>query len=534
MKFKEFRTIQLTSAPELGDNPPENTVYEWFVDGGSGTLVLYYRYSDGTESAVIGGGQTGATGATGIGADGADGATGATGPLGASGATGPSGGPVGATGATGYIGATGSTGIGADGATGATGPLGASGATGPSGGPIGATGATGYIGATGATGPSGGPTGSTGATGIAGSTGVSGYTGATGIRGATGATGIHGASGIRGASGATGPTASASYGTNVIINGGFDFYQRGVISSWNQVYDDDYCFDRWVALCSGTYLQSTRTGTASPFRCKLKNPTTSQRVGILQIVEGANSVPLRSKTITLQAYLNANVTTDIHYAILEWTGAINVVTSDVVKNWNSTNYTAGNFFLDTGINVVMVGSTASGHIISDTATLSGSFNNLIIFFWTTSPIATNTEIYVSDVDCHTGDARDWDPRPIGEELSLCQRYYEKSYDTDVAPGTVIIAGVMNSGIMTNYLPYAPSVRFKVTKRISVPSVLYSDHTANKSGYVSEYNYGSNWVADRKSAVQLPNVNGFYVSSSSPGTYTVNNQIRFHWINDVEL
>jgi hypothetical protein len=32
-------------------------------------------------------------------------------------------------------------------------------------------------------------------------------------------------------------------------------------------------------------------------------------------------------------------------------------------------------------------------------------------------------------------------RPFSEELALCQRYYEKSYNVDVDPGTVTEAGV---------------------------------------------------------------------------------------------
>jgi hypothetical protein len=151
MKFKEFRTIQLTVPPIFGDNPPENTVYEWFTNVGTSAQTLNYRYSDGVERVVAGGVSNGATGATGI-----------------TGASGVSSGTIGATGSTGPIGLS------------VIGATGAAGSTGPSGGPTGATGPTGPNGSGGAT----GATGPTGATGV----GLTGATGPTGATGATGAT----------------------------------------------------------------------------------------------------------------------------------------------------------------------------------------------------------------------------------------------------------------------------------------------------------------------------------------------------------
>lgn len=140
MKFKDLRIIELTSPPALGDNPPENTVYEWFVEIGLGALALHFRYPDGAERVVVGSltGATGATGATGV--PGVPGGPGATGIQGTPGAPGSGG-------ATGSIGPSGASGIGATGLPGATGLSGASG--------IGATGSMGVGGATGATGPSG-------------------------------------------------------------------------------------------------------------------------------------------------------------------------------------------------------------------------------------------------------------------------------------------------------------------------------------------------------------------------------------------
>lgn len=129
--FHQRRTIQCTTPPAVGDNPPENTVYEWFAEDTdiSEAMYLVYRFPDGSERIVGGEGVQGPPGPPG-GPPGPQGASGPAGYSGATGATGPAG-PVGATGATGAIGATGATGpVGATGPLGNPGPIGSTGPTG--------------------------------------------------------------------------------------------------------------------------------------------------------------------------------------------------------------------------------------------------------------------------------------------------------------------------------------------------------------------------------------------------------------------
>ena len=771
MQFKELRVIQLTSSPDFGDNPPENTVYGWFEDGGSGTQILHYRYPDGTERLVYGGGHDGATGSTGIigytgatgagltgatgatgpsdgppgpqGSTGATGLTGSTGPIGATGlgatgltgtgasgatgigATGPTG-DFGATGAQGCTGATGSTGIqgasgytgatGTGGATGSTGPTGATGATGQTGatgnygatgstGPIGLIGSTGLTGATGigATGPSGGPVGATGSTGafgatgpgggnpgatgtpgstgatgigVAGATGIgaSGATGYTGVSGATGSTGIQGSSGsigatgstgigitgasgasgaigatgltgstgagvsgATGASGATGPigyvgatgmgasgaTGAAGQGAtglvgatgagvggatgstgiagstgivglngstgiigysgstgpigstgptgatgvavaltsgeNVIINGAFDFYQRNnnINNNWQVVADDVYCFDRWIALSQYSQTACFRcnnvTGNSAqpgPFWGIIgSNYAGSQRAGMAQIVEGANSFPLRGNSVTLQAtmYSGASTGYTAHCAILEWTGVADVVTSDIVRDWASTTYTANNFFLSSGLNVLAVADIPalltpySPTSITLTGTVSGACNNLIVFFWTDGMLQ-NAQLWLTNVDCHIGNARVFSPRPVAQELALCQRYYEKSYHVDQMPGTTgsnayNIGAAEQGAAYTTWQLTTGAISFKATKRTVPGMMIYSPYSGATWRY-GEYNTGGTWQADRQA--QIPA--GYNVGTSDKGYYTLagaavlvaGRWYRWHWTADAEL
>ena len=512
MKFKEFRTIQLTSPPILGDNPPENTVYQWFTVGGSSTVVINCRFSDGTEKTVAGGDVT-------------IGATGATGPIGA---TGPTGGLTGATGSTGPIGPLGDTGASGIGATGPAGSFGASGATGPSGGLTGATGSTGVAGASGASGATG--------VGVNGATGTSGPIGPIGLTGATGV-------GVVGSTGATGPS-GALVGDNVIINGGFDFFQRNnntVLTNYASA-DDTYCFDRWISLTQSNAISTYRWNpiTATPAQpgpfCGLlaQSNVTAQRMGLLQIVEGVNSFPLRGQAVTLQARVS-NSSGNLHYAILEWTGVADTVTSDVVQDWTSTTYTSNNFFLSSNLVVAatgyITGSTWQDIVLS--ATVSTACSNLIVFFWTESPVPQNGTVALMNVDCHLGAQRLFNPRPTATELLLCQRYYEKSYEIDVKPGTAqsrrgaIGSQARDGSWLWNFMSY-----YAVRKRVFVNPVLYSPYTGviSKAG---AYSTAQIFIADRNVQVIESSTTKYSISGTGD-IDSVNDVIWHHFTAECEL
>jgi hypothetical protein len=527
MKFKELRVIQLSNPPESEfDNPPDNTVYEWFVTSGS-TVSVHCRFQDGSEGVFSG----------------TQGTTGPTGRAGASGATGPSGGPTGATGATGIRGATGPSG-GLTGATGATGTQGASGLTGSTG----TNGATGFSGASGAS----GATGVQGASGI-GATGL-GASGLDGVNGATGSTGYIGATGVigvTGAIGATGPIGldSGSIGGNVIINGGFDFFQRNNNTGTRPFTsaDDSYCLDRWISLTQSNPIQTMRwnpdTGTSSlpgPFGgMMIQSNTTAQRMGLLQIVEGFNSFSLRNQIVTLQASITNTSTSNMRYAILEWTGVADAVTSDIVKDWTSFVYAANNFFLSSNITVAGVGYVAPGTNVPVVlkSAISSSCNNLIVFFWTESPVVQGMEITIFNADCHIGGSCVRSPRPTAEELALCQRYYEKSYDLDVKPGTSTSIGaefsqIFNGSSGTTNILSCPTMTYKTTKRIATKPTIYSiDGVVN---CFAEVNTSMTWIGDRSatgtdySGQRASQING------ASGVLTVGNLARWHWTVDAEL
>jgi hypothetical protein len=114
---------------------------------------------------------------------------------------------------------------------------------------------------------------------------------------------------------------------------------------------------------------------------------------------------------------------------------------------------------------------------------------------------------------------------------LCQRYYEKSYNFDVKPGTNDTSGSEFSQIFTGSVLSCPTMTYKVTKRVAIKPTIYSaDGAINNFG---EYDTSMAWVANRlASGIDYSGQNMSQVYSN--GTFTIGNISRWHWTVDAEL
>lgn len=225
---------------------------------------------------------------------------------------------------------------------------------------------------------------------------------------------------------------------NVLINGGMQISQRNGTSGTTTA-DDAYCVDRWYALTETGTITTTQQSlgeNGTPYHVRLTQAQASaQRMGLAQIVEAANSYPLRGSAVTLSARVRISNSQAIRYAILEWTGTADSVTSDVVNTWSSGTYTAGNFFLGSNLTVTAVGSmTPSANtwttLTALNGTISSSCNNLIVMIWTEGTAAQNVTLDISRVQLEPGsNATPFEWRAYGLEYGLCQRYYVKGTHT---------------------------------------------------------------------------------------------------------
>jgi hypothetical protein len=120
------------------------------------------------------------------------------------------------------------------------------------------------------------------------------------------------------------------------------------------------------------------------------------------------------------------------------------------------------------------------------------------------------------------------------ELAACQRYYLKSYNTDVAPATNSSVG----GVVWNISPnvannaYVGSVRFPVTMR-TAPTVTVYSYTSSNTSRVSDMS-GADLAANSGVVLNIGN-NGFPVQNQSGGTInTLIGGFIFHYVASAEL
>jgi hypothetical protein len=264
---------------------------------------------------------------------------------------------------------------------------------------------------------------------------------------------------VSGGGGGTNPTSA-----NILINGGFDIWQRGGTGSAVTMTDDIYnAPDRWNSLIQGSNptIQRSTGLTNSPYSCKLTAGGTSYRHGIEQIVESANSIQARGKSIIAQCLVKpvknaGSGTIDMRIAILEWTGTADAVTSDIINDWTSGTYTTGNFFNTTSLTLIGTAQISAAHNtitqLSVTGTVSQSCNNLIILIWTEDvPAHASDYVLISEAGLYIASTvQAWLPKPTGQELELCQRYCWKDI-LAVAYASLTWAYVQATG--TNFYGY---------------------------------------------------------------------------------
>lgn len=204
-------------------------------------------------------------------------------------------------------------------------------------------------------------------------------------------------------------------------------------------------------------------------------------MGVAQIIEAANCKDLRGAATALLGKVRCSSSQPIRYAVLEWTGTADSVTSDVVNSWTNSTFTAGQFFSASNLVVSAVGSiTPAANTITDfnlPATLGSTGNNLIVLIWTEGTAAQNVTLDVAwqfakgDL---TGQVYPIEVRSVGVERSLCQRYYQ-SYGGeggfDVLMGgycesTTLLKGVF---ILAGDMRVAPSMTVSAAADFAVGS-----------------------------------------------------------------
>ena len=252
---------------------------------------------------------------------------------------------------------------------------------------------------------------------------------------------------------------------NLIINGGFDVWQRGTTGS--VVGGPSYASaDRWKLYVNASTTMTLSRQTFSPGQTEVPgNPkyyakfdwlgtSSSQFFGFEQMIEGCHHAAGGYLTVSF-------------YARTEQADDITLGVNQVFGSGGSASVTIGNFPVDTETTwkkfvVTMPVPSIAGKTV-------GADDTLAFTFYRSGTL--NSYLEIANVQVEVGSvATPFEHRSYGEELALCQRYYYRRTVNDNHP-ICTVNGEDNSTAV-GYITFPAEMR-------SAPSFIYSGYTTFK-------------------------------------------------------
>ena len=293
---------------------------------------------------------------------------------------------------------------------------------------------------------------------------------------------------------------------NRIINGAMVIDQRNAGASVTLTAVSTYTLDRWavdITVASKLSIQQNAGSVTPPAgftnylgatSLTAYSVVSSDYFYLQQNIEGFNVADLgwgtaNAKTVTLSFWVRSSLTgtfggslsngafnrsypfTYTISAANTWTQISVTVAGDTTGTW-TTNNTSG-LRVSFGLGA---GSSFSG--------TAGAWTGATLVSATgaTSVVGTNgATFYITGVQLEVGtQATSFEYRQYQQELALCQRYYEKSYNTNTAVGTATDSSLLSSfGIydIKTTLAIESGFQFRITKR-AAPSIVVYDSAGN--------------------------------------------------------
>ena len=315
-------------------------------------------------------------------------------------------------------------------------------------------------------------------------------------------------------------------GRNRIINGAMEIAQRGTSYSQTSNAGNYHTVDRFSYRRSGTWsgvtavtISQQSSGGPAGFKNFLRHApvgsdaTTPDNAAMLidYKTEGFDTADLEwgtanAKTVTLSFYVRSSVTgtfcvtfkdTQTSGSITGYTAEYSIAAANtweyktiVVPGPTSGTWGTGNT-KDIGIMWFISGDTSSpsesGRLVSANAWSGSRPDNTYTANQSDAMTTTSGQTFdITGVQLEAGSvATSFERRHYGQELALCQRFYEHSFGANVAAGTSTSNGrkMIITGTATNNA-IATSVEFSVEKR-AAPTMTTWDASGN-SGRITTF------------------------------------------------
>jgi hypothetical protein len=344
---------------------------------------------------------------------------------------------------------------------------------------------------------------------------------------------------------------------NRIINGDMRIDQRnaGASVTVNSASNFFSC-DRFA--CSGTssagvytIQQVSDAPTGFTNSLKITTTTASASIGssadylVGQKIEGFNFADMQwgtanAQTVTLSFRVKSSLTgtfsgvlaNDAWNRSYVFSYVINAANTWETKTITIAGDTTGTWVgatNGTGLRIFFSMGSGSSYVTTANTWTSGTYETIS---GATNVISTLSATWqITGVQLEVGStATPFERRQYGQELVSCQRYYSKSYDVNVAPGSnnsnglVVVGGSSNTGNNQQV-----DIRFKVSMRTSPTVTGYYS-----TGTINTWDYGRNGAAGNTTPTfDLIGENGCRVYASVGAAWVVSN-LGGHYTASAEL
>ena len=229
------------------------------------------------------------------------------------------------------------------------------------------------------------------------------------------------------------------------------------------------CVDRWFVYSTGANVTAAQVAGTSGNRnlLQITGAASVTAVGIGQRIEALNSYDLSGQTCTLSVSIANSVLTTV-----TWTASYATTTADTfgtIGTPTKTQIATGTF---------TVNSTLTRYTTNISVPSAATTGIEILF---TVGAQTSGTWQIGNVQFEAGSiATPFERQPYTQQVQNCQRYYSKSYDIAVSPGTTSVGGyASNPGLSGGTGNTRANVRFAVEMR-ATPTMSYWDLVGNAS------------------------------------------------------
>ena len=318
------------------------------------------------------------------------------------------------------------------------------------------------------------------------------------------------------------PTVSNMAGRNRIINGDMRIDQRNAGASVVVNASSPYVLDRWRFWANGgggsgasfTVQQSLTAPAGFKNSCLITQTGSTSPTGthfniFAQHIEGNNVSDLgwgtaNAKTVTLSFWVRSSLTGTFGGVISNASQARSYPFTYTISSADTWEYktisipgdTSGTWLTTNGIGLEVYWQLGVGASYLGAA---GSWAEAAYLGVTgaTQITATNgATLYITGVQLEAGSvATPFEHRLYGQELQLCQRYFEKSYDAATVPGTATTTSFGNAGNtgQSDGTKNGCVLVFKVPKRASA-NMAYWDGAGTSNRFTTRHS--NTWYSGR--------------------------------------